>query len=321
MKEKNLLHELNLFRTCGELNVPLWSCPRFVFTIMGAVNIASILATYYIGQYYAEPELIILIVIGLTVFLLIITYTLVGAFDRVVESRRAEILRAKEILDLKDQFVYIAIHNLRGGATAIKWGLRTLESQIKHLTKDDRDVFEIMRAKNEKLLRLVRNILLITRIESGKLDMEVNPSAVEPIIRELADVSRTFASFGVKSNFDIAPDTGSLAGDAQYVREILSLLIENALLYADKQDPQVGISASRKKDTVIIAISNNGPGIDPGNFPHVFTKFWRRGKTDVIEQTGFGLYLAKELTTLMKGQISFTSEPGKTVFTVTFPAA
>jgi signal transduction histidine kinase len=310
-----LLKQLNIFHSCKEFNVPIWSCPRFVFIIMGMVNIASILATYYIGQHYADPEIIVGIVTLLTVFLLVITHVLVSAFEKVLESRRAETAHNKEILELKDQFVYIAVHNIRSSATAIKWGLRVLESQLTHITPGDKEVFSIIRSRTEGLLRLVQNVLLITKIESGKLECPLEPLQLLPLLEEV------LKPFGGLPFVHISLPTEELVlqGNAAYTSEVLSLLLENAMTHADHEKPFVQFTTHLKNSWIVITIENNGAGIDPRDHASVFNKFWRATKSGDIERTGFGLYVAKELTTLMGGTLTFQSAKEKTVFTISLP--
>jgi len=80
---KTIGNKLNISKQCHELNVNLWSCPQFLFIILGIIIISSILVTNTVARQYAEGEIVALIVLILTVFLFVVSYVIVGAFEKV----------------------------------------------------------------------------------------------------------------------------------------------------------------------------------------------------------------------------------------------
>jgi len=120
-----LLQQLNIVDQCRRCCVGLWSCPQFLFMAMGIVIVAAALTTYFIGQHYTDPEIVALIVLLLSGFLFLVGYAIVGASERLVEARIRETAQSKEFLRLKDQFIFVAAHELRTPTSAIKWGLES----------------------------------------------------------------------------------------------------------------------------------------------------------------------------------------------------
>ncbi|MDO8520877.1 MAG: HAMP domain-containing sensor histidine kinase [bacterium] len=331
---KKFLENINVFRQCREFDVPLWSCPRFLFVLMGAVIIISILVTYFVGERYATPEMVIATVTALTIILMIIMHVIVQAFEQVVVARRAEIAHAKQVLLLRDQFVYIAIHHLRAGGTAIKWGLKLLEGSDGALSSsaatssgtpagsagDAREIVRQMRRKNDDLLKLAENILLVTRIDSGALAIGKEEVSVREMIEgALADEKELIAEHSVRVSVLLADKTLQIMGDPIYVRETLGLLLTNAIERSARISPIVRISATQKGGEVEIAIQDNGPMIPPEELEHIFEHYWRASGPGKSEGSGFPLYIAHELVRLMQGRIWFSSVEGATEATIALP--
>lgn len=285
---------------------------------MGFVIVISIIVTYLIGQRYASPDMVIASVTALTVVLMIIMHVIVQAFEQVVVARHNEGARAKEALLLRDQFVYVAIHHLRSGGTAIKWGLKLLEGSAK--TPETTEVVQQMRRKNDDLLKLSNNILLATRIDSGALTPVREAISVPDIIRgALDDEKDLIAERRVRVLTEIPDNLPTIAADPNYTREMLGLLVDNAVEHCDYTSPLLRIAAEQKGAEVLISVQNNGPAIPAGEAEHVFEQYWRSSGPGGGEGTGFPLYNAHALAKIMGGRIWFTSVPDATNFTVALP--
>lgn len=317
---KPIKEELNVFGYCKELDVPIWSCPRFVFLVMGIVISLSITTTYFVARQYTEPELLIALVTFLASFLFVIMYILVNAFERVVHSRQTETRRSKEILELKDQFVHIAVHDLASSATAIKWGLKTIEPKLTELSNLEQEMFVNIRERNEQLITLARRILLITRIESGHLEVTPLPIDITQTIEAIKnEVLRIAAEHGVSIENNYPANAFMISTDAVHLREIILILLKNAIRYSNPKDGKVTLSITTENNNCVISVAHNGAMISPEHRAHIFEKYWRDSAENKIEGTSFGMYIAKELTEKLGGKITFISTPEQTVFSVTLP--
>src|SRR3989338_6769148 len=319
---KKLLANLNVIQQCRELNVSPLSCPRFLFVLMGIVIIVSILATYFVGQYYVSPDMVIALVSGLTIALLIFMYVIVQAFEQVVLARRQELAHAKEVLLLRDRFVYVAIHDLRSGGTAIKWGLKLLEGNENTAAGGSSEIVKQMRRKNENLLQLARNILLVTRIDGETLPINKESISIQKALEEaLAEEKDLIAERNVHVVVNLPNGLPMIIADPVHTEEMLEILINNAVGHSDPVSPLVSLTVTEKGQEILIAVENNGPGIPPENLEHVFEQYWRSAGPDRSEGTGLPLYIAHELARLMGGRIWFSSVLGSTNFTVALPTA
>jgi len=247
---------------------------------------------------------------------------IVQAFEQVVVARRAEIAHAKQVLLLRDQFVYVAIHHLRAGGTAIKWGLKLLEGSegAAPVNADSKEVVRQMRKKNDDLLKLAENILLVTRIDSGAIEIKSEDVSVREVIEgALADKKELIEERKVRIAIELSANTLQIMGDPIYIRETLSLLLSNALERSNPTSPIVRVAATQKGAEVFIAIQDNGPLIPHEELEHIFEHYWRASGPGKSEGSGFPLYIAHELVRLMQGRIWFSSVEGATEATVALP--
>lgn len=312
--------KFDVFRECRDMDVSLWSCPRFLFVVMGALIIAAILVTYAVGQRYATPETVIVSVSVLTILLLILTHVIVAAFEEVLRARRDERAQARKILLLRDQFVYMAVHHLRSAGTAIKWGLKMLESAEGPQSLSEKDVASIvrqMREKNDELLLLARHILLATKIDAGDMSPSIAAVDLRALCGSILEEERQAIVEGnvaVKAEFP--EELPRCAADPQYLREAMTLLIGNAIKHSAREGAAVRIAAGVEGGQMFVSIENNGPGIPQDEQPHVFERYWRSRGPGRSEGSGLPLYIVRALIEQMGGAVSFSSIPGKTVFTV-----
>ncbi len=317
---KRLTAHLNVLAHCRELNVEPWSCPRFLFLMFGIIIMIAIMMAYLIAERYAEPDIVIVLVTILTVLLLSMAQVIVNAFEKVVRARQQEMVRTKEVLELKDQFVYIAIHDIASSATAIKWGIRTIEPELAKLSGIEKEVFGSIRDRNEKLIELARQILLITRIESGQLEITqatVNPHEI--IAQTIAELVRLSLAKGIMVIYDPPKEPLAIVSDPIHLAIILRLLLTNAFNHADPEHGAVRVAITATEKNLRIDIENNGPEMTGEARAHVFEKFWRYAGSTRIEGTGFGLYIVKRLVEALSGEVTYSSVPEKTTFSIILP--
>lgn len=316
---KTISKHFNIVRQCRELDVGLWSCPQFLFLILGTTIIGTILVTYSIGQRYTEAEIVALIVVLLTGFLFIVSYVIVGAFEKVVEARRRESKQAKELLELKDQFVFVAAHELKTPATAIQKGMELLEEKGQDFFEKEKDLVKIVKSSNERLLSLVQDLLEVARIQGKTIHVDLSPVSVqktyEDAIKELEAKARD-RNIEVQANF--ADELPAVLADERRLKEIFINFLSNAIKYSDQENGKVWIEAKQTGGGVEISVNNNGAQISKEDQKHVFQKFWRSesAQKSTIEGTGLGLFIVQQLAEMMEGKVRFTSEPDKTSFFV-----
>ena len=237
---------------------------------------------------------------------------LARAFDRMRE-RLAGLERARR------EFIANASHELRTPLFSLGGHLELLvDEDLDEATK--REFLERMREQVDRLTKLAGELLDLSRLDAGRLRVDREPVDLAQIVETLVE---EFEARAQGTGHDLARDgvaggaTG--LGDEQRVLQVGRALVENAIRHTPA-GTRVLLSASRNGDQVAIAVEDDGPGIAPAATPHVFERFYRGDTGGRASGSGLGLAIAKELAEAMHGEIDLSSEPGRTVFTLSLPA-
>ncbi len=226
-----------------------------------------------------------------------------------LEQRNMELIKAnkelKELDQLKSDFVALVSHELRAPLTVLNGGLEIAFQQKEALPLRTRRTIEVMAAESERLTRLVDTILDLSRLEAGKLPLNLGPAAVRPILEQVAETALLHSDRPVK--WDIAADLPPVWADETYLEEIISNLVQNADKYSPEKLP-IQFGASVKDGHVSISVIDHGPGIPPKIKDHLFERF-NRGKDmkNTSPGWGLGLYIARKLIEAQGGTITLRS--------------
>ena len=232
--------------------------------------------------------------------------------------------REKIVEKMKSEFVTLAAHQLRTPTSAVKWSLKILlDGDLGELNKEQRKILEKMYKTNDKVIRLVRDLLNLAQIEEGKFLSKVILSDIEDIIELIINANRKIIE-EKKLNFEFKKSKDKLPKvmlDVEKMKIAIENIFDNALRYAFSGD-RVSISLKYNKKEIEIKIQDTGMGIPRDQQAKVFTKFFRGAnimKVDT-EGTGLGLYIAKNIIEAHGGRIWFESEKDKgSIFCFTVP--
>ncbi|MCR5388338.1 MAG: DegV family EDD domain-containing protein [Lachnospiraceae bacterium] len=231
------------------------------------------------------------------------------------ETRRAltEKMRAEELNRSQNQFFSSMSHEIRTPINSIL-GLNELIMRREDISEDvRRDVANIQGA-GKMLLALVNDILDLSKIEAGKMDIVPVNYNVGNLVSEIVNMIWLRADQkGLKFNVDIDPAIPSeLFGDDVRIKQILINLLNNAVKYT--QEGSIGLHMECEEVTadgvnLNFTITDTGMGIKSEALPHLFDTFKRvdEQKNRMIEGTGLGLSIVRQLVTLMDGKISVNS--------------
>lgn len=247
-----------------------------------------------------------------------------AALERARLSREMAAARtAAETERVRNILLASISHDFRTPLASILGASTSLIEYADRLPPEARgDLLDQVRDEAEHLDGMVRNLLAMTRVEAGAL--EINPTWVD--IGELADrVVAAARRRGAPQTFTVetAPDLPLVRGDQSLLDQALSNIIGNAVRYAGP-GAHVTVVARCEGDAVRIAITDDGPGIAPDVLPHVFEKFVRarNGGADGGEGSGLGLAIAKGIIEANGGTISVASPAGNgrgAAFTIHLP--
>ncbi|MDD5031977.1 MAG: ATP-binding protein [Patescibacteria group bacterium] len=234
-----------------------------------------------------------------------------------------DISRERFVDKMKSEFIMIAGHQLRTPLSAIKWAFDLLlKGNFGKLVPKQKKVLLQCAEYNEKLIKMVDDLLEVFSIEEGKYYYQFIKIDLGKLIEE---VSRPFRELAEerKVKFDLALDKnlGEVKLDPYKIKLVLASLIENAIIYTDKGG-EVKVDGRLENGKALITVKDSGIGISKESREQIFTKFFRGANALSFqpEGNGLGLFVAKNIIDYHEGRIWFTSEVNKgTTFFVELP--
>ena len=240
----------------------------------------------------------------------------VYAFRDMTDERAVE--------QLKTDFVSTVSHELRTPLAAIYGAAMTLRHREFSVEPEQRDrLLDVISSESNRLARIVNDILWASRLESGRMQVEIERCDAAAIVTEAAEVAQARVPEGLR--LVVVPPAGlpAIAADPDKLRQVLANLLDNAVKYSP-DGGTVELEASRSGARVRFRVSDEGLGIPPAEQDRIFEKFFRLDPnlTRGVGGTGLGLYISRELVTRMDGRIWVDSD-GKTgsTFFVELPVA
>jgi signal transduction histidine kinase len=231
--------------------------------------------------------------------------------------------RLQELDQMKTDFVAITSHELRTPLAAVRGFVNTPLRRIDQLSPEEvREFLGIVDHQTARLIRLVEDLLVVSRIDAGKLEFDPRPIDGSAF---LAHVVRGLGEDGARVRVEVAPPPPSFLADANRLGQVLTNLLQNALKFS-AADTSVVLAArvepDEAGDVVRFDVVDEGVGIAPKDFQAIFERFQQTeaASTRHSEGTGLGLYITKKLIEAMEGTISVESELGRgSTFTVRLP--
>ncbi len=238
------------------------------------------------------------------------------------ETEERELAEARNVARLKDEFVFIAAHELRTPIAAIKGFLQMVSKTSVKFPKDVRENLKAINSASDILNQLINDLLEIARSESGTVKVSVQPTDVVPIVQSVVkEMSSLARKQKVRVTFRSSGKIPPALVDSDKVKEVIMNLVSNGIKY-NKTGGTLGIVVSKKGSSVVLEFKDTGYGIPEDQKEHIFQKFFRvRGKnTQEVSGTGLGLFIVRMLSDKMGGAVTFKSSEGKgSTFTVSFP--
>ena len=281
-----------------------------------------IISTVYSLQFIYNDLLLISSVLALiTVFMYFI---LVNPDIRYIDELNELRKTAESANKAKTEFLASMSHEIRTPMNAII-GL-TDSALTNDLPNSIREDIKNINNAGQILLEIINNILDISKIEEGKMELVNAPYNISNIVQELSNI--VIVRIGekpIKFNTNIDSNIPcKLYGDETKIFQICLNLLNNAAKYTDKGEITLSITSKAFSDIayLTIIVKDTGKGIKKEDYDKLFEKFTRLDKQNnqTIEGTGLGLVITKEMVQLMNGKISFTSEYGRgSTFTVMIP--
>jgi PAS domain S-box-containing protein len=241
----------------------------------------------------------------------------VATFNDITELRSVE--------RMKSEFVSTVSHELRTPLTSIKGFIRTLldDTEGYYDRETQTEFYRIIDTECDRLVRLINDLLNLSRIESGRaLDLVLAQVDLGGLINRVVDSQRSYTD---RHEFDIIvpEDLKHFNADRDKLDQVLTNLLSNAIKYS----PDGGKIAVHAREIdgnkIRVSISDQGIGIPEDQISRLFTRFHRVDSRDSRKQygTGIGLYLVKHLVEAHQGEVAVTSQQGEgSTFTFILPS-
>ena len=231
------------------------------------------------------------------------------ALNDELSERQADLERA---MTARSRFYASMSHELRTPINAVLgYSTLLLENIYGPLNEKQREGIERTHKAAKHLLELVNDVLDLSKIEAGKIDLRLQPVSFPSLIEDLFVTVRPLADqYGSSLKIEHSGDSIRIVSDPRRLRQILLNLLSNAIKFGKAKPIRVALHR-RDDHGVVIEVIDEGEGIAPEDQERIFQEFVQLGKTQLTEGTGLGLPISRRLAELLRGSLSLQSEPGR----------
>jgi len=232
-----------------------------------------------------------------------------------------DVTRLAELDRLKSEFVMTASHELRTPLTSIGMSIDLLlEGATKKLNEKEQQLLSAAHEEVQRLKAFVSNLLDLSKIEAGKMEMELSSISIRGLFEKAATVfNAQKEEKAVDLSFSVPEELPNVRGDDNKITWVLTNLISNALRYTPSGG-HINLSAESFGPSVQISVSDDGPGIPYEYQSKIFDKFVQVKSDKAVGGSGLGLAICKEIVRAHGGTIWVDSVPGSgSTFTFTLP--
>lgn len=236
--------------------------------------------------------------------------------EQKVETRTAELAERnrelaqanrelKHLDEMKSEFVSLVSHELRAPLTTLNGGLELALQSADSLPAQARRILASMIGESQRLTKLVQRILDVSRLEAGKLEINLGPVAVRPLMEAAAEVILTSKNRRVEWKF--TENLPPVWADEIHLEEIVRNLMRNAEKYSPPESV-ISLCACQEGEQVRISVRDYGPGVPQGYQQYIFERFGRAHSGESAPPGwGLGLYFARKLIQAQGGSIGVNS--------------
>ncbi|HRN49987.1 MAG TPA: HAMP domain-containing sensor histidine kinase [Anaerolineales bacterium] len=230
---------------------------------------------------------------------------LANTFNSMLSRLQNAFQRVEHSLQMQREFVADISHELRTPLTTLRGNLSLLRRNPPMPSEEREDILNDLIDENDRLIRLVNDLLLLARADAGR---ELARDALDAG-ELLKDVTRQAQVLDPERSIRLqVPERLTMLGDRDALKQILLIAVENAIKHSHGE---ISVAAELKQDTVEIRVQDRGQGIAADQLPHIFGRFYRAEGSEAATGFGLGLAIAKTLVEKQSGHIKMKSEPGQ----------
>ncbi|HVF53952.1 MAG TPA: ATP-binding protein [Actinomycetota bacterium] len=255
------------------------------------------------------------------VSLLAIVAAASGAMVEHLSGRaRSAVTRSEQLQEfdkMKDRFIAVTSHEIRGPLTAIIAGVDTVRKKGDRLSPEQNEhLLAMVQQQGGQLARLVDDLLVTSQLQTGTIALDPMWGDLESVVREALDAA---AGKRRTHHLEVFIEPLECELDRARLGQIIRNLVENAYKYTP-DDSTVRVTGSRSEDGIAIEVSDDGEGIPQNKRDQLFDAFSRIAETSAgRDGVGLGLYVVSHLTAAMGGRIDLRSSSRGTTFVIDLP--
>ena len=231
-----------------------------------------------------------------------------------------DISAERVVEQMRSDFVSTVSHELRAPLTSIYGFAATLLREDVEFEEEERRTFlAYIESEAQRLTTIVDKLLSVARLDAGDLQLEIAPVDVRSVVSDAVEGARAEAGAGHEFVLDLPEAPLAARTDPDKLRQVLANLVDNAVRFSPGGG-KVTIGASRRGETIVLSVADQGVGIPDAEQDRIFSKFYRVGDAQT-GGTGVGLFIAQGLVSALGGRITVRSAEGRgSSFVIELPA-
>lgn len=243
-----------------------------------------------------------------------------GELEELGESINRMAAELSRLEDSRRSFVANVSHELRSPMTCMKGYVQAMMDGTIPQEEMPR-YLKIVMDETQRLTDLVKDLLDLSRLESGKFPLTIAPfDANELMRRKLITFEPRISEKNIDVAVELASDPLYVLGDANRINQVVSNLIDNAIKFMNGPERLLTIGTRREGKKVYFTIQDNGEGISKEDQPYIFERFYKADKAHTSGMgTGLGLSICQRIMQQHGGEITVRSRPGETIFEFALP--
>ena len=243
-----------------------------------------------------------------------------GELEALGDSINRMAAELSRLEDSRRSFVANVSHELRSPLTCMKGYVQAMQDGV----IDQADMpryLKIVSDETDRLTDLVRDLLDLSRLESGKFPLTLAPfDANELVLRNLVNFEPRIEAKGIEVRPELSQEPLTVLADANRINQVVSNIIDNAIKFMPEQGGCLTPRTAREGRNARFTVMDNGVGISEADLPYIFERFYKADKAHTSGQgTGLGLSICQRIIREHGSEITARSRPGETVFEFTLP--
>jgi len=249
----------------------------------------------------------------------------VGSVIRSYEKMRSELQRSigaqLALEENRKELISNISHDLKTPLTSIKGYVEGIREGIANDPEKLKKYIDVIYAKTQDMDRMIDDLFLLSKLDLEQERFDLEPVSLEDFYRQtMSELYMEYESAGVRltGEYEAGEDAVAVM-DARKIKRVMLNIVGNSVKFMDKQDPQVHVYFGRQAEEWVIAVTDNGPGMEPGELERIFDRFYRAdaNRNQNVAGSGLGLAIVKQIVAHHGGTIHARSEPGR-LMTVMF---